>query len=147
MIQIISSPRWAPVRRKTLRVCNREILGIALQLDAAIAPEPFYASLFDKKDFLPDPVTGHTKFEQLVIASVDGALQNSGVDIRDKKTVLIISSTKGNIGLLETEATEPWSAGSNRVVYIGENSGGITSLIPINPLLFQMPVFPVRWRF
>ena len=47
---------------------------------------------------------GITKFEQLLIASITDALKNSGIDPKDKKTVLIISSTKGNINLLEREA-------------------------------------------
>jgi len=67
-----------------------------------ISSKPFYASMFDgyepfKKD------NNYTTFEQLLIASVSEALQDSGIDARDKKTVLIISSTKGNISLLETE--------------------------------------------
>jgi len=45
----------------------------------------------------------YTKFEQLLIASITDALKDSCIDPKDKKTVLIISSTKGNISLLETE--------------------------------------------
>ncbi len=83
--------------------------GIKLHEDAGVAPEPFYASLFDKNDVFSEGADsmGYTKFEQLLIASVGNALENSGVDIRDKKTVLIISSTKGNISLLETDRHNP----------------------------------------
>ena len=45
----------------------------------------------------------YTTFEQLLIASISDALQDSDVDVNDKKTILIISSTKGNVSLLETE--------------------------------------------
>jgi 3-oxoacyl-[acyl-carrier-protein] synthase I len=50
-----------------------------------------------------NPADGYTKFEQLLILSISNALQNCSVSIDDPQTVLIISSTKGNIGLLETE--------------------------------------------
>ena len=42
-----------------------------------------------------------------MIASVKDALKDSGVLAADEKTVLIISSTKGNISLLETEPGNP----------------------------------------
>jgi 3-oxoacyl-[acyl-carrier-protein] synthase-1 len=69
--------------------------------DPAISPQPFYAALFDNGEF---PKGGHyTKFEQLLIASITDALQQSGFNASDKKNIFILSSTKGNISLLETE--------------------------------------------
>lgn len=68
--------------------------------DKAISSQPFYAALFDK-DELTDQ--RYIKFEHLLIASITDALKDSDIDATDKKTVLIISSTKGNISLLETE--------------------------------------------
>lgn len=80
------------------------VSGIREHHDTALADQPFYASLFDhKSSFIQDNIHEYTKFEQLLIASVKDALQNSSIDAGDKKTVLIISSTKGNISLLETE--------------------------------------------
>lgn len=67
-----------------------------------IADEPFYASLFEVEDFKTN--NQYTKFEQLIIASVTDALKQTGIDVTDKKTLLIVSTTKGNISLLETEA-------------------------------------------
>ncbi|MEP6465476.1 MAG: beta-ketoacyl synthase N-terminal-like domain-containing protein [Parafilimonas sp.] len=67
-----------------------------------IADEPFFASLFDENSFKTNK--GYTKFEQLLIASIDEALKQTDIDPSDKKTLLIISTTKGNISLLETEA-------------------------------------------
>jgi 3-oxoacyl-[acyl-carrier-protein] synthase-1 len=82
--------------------------GIRKHQDTALADQPFYASLFDhKSDFIQDNVNKYTKFEQLLIASIKDALQNSNIDAGDKKTVLILSSTKGNISLLETESSNP----------------------------------------
>ncbi|WP_461451722.1 beta-ketoacyl-[acyl-carrier-protein] synthase family protein [Mucilaginibacter sp.] len=69
-----------------------------------ISPLPFFASLFEKDEqFVKAGEHNYTKFEQLLIASIADALNGSGVDVRDKKTVLIISSTKGNISLLENQ--------------------------------------------
>ena len=80
------------------------ISGIKQHNDAAISPLPFFASLFDKDEQLVKADEhNYTKFEQLLIATIADALNGSGVDVRDKKTVLIISSTKGNISLLEDE--------------------------------------------
>jgi len=68
--------------------------------------QPYYAALFDQDQSFTD-TAGYTRFEQLLIASIDGALKQGGLDASDAKTVLIISSTKGNISLLETEENTP----------------------------------------
>lgn len=79
--------------------------GIARHENPGLSPIPFYASLFSGNPIFPENKnkTVYTQFEQLLIASISDALQNTDIDIRDKKTVLIISSTKGNISLIETE--------------------------------------------
>jgi 3-oxoacyl-[acyl-carrier-protein] synthase I len=82
-----------------------------------MADEPFYAALFDQTadadgPFIhaaPGPYTAaatgpYTKFEQLLIASISDVLKTGDVDPRDPRTILILSTTKGNISLLETEA-------------------------------------------
>jgi 3-oxoacyl-[acyl-carrier-protein] synthase-1 len=71
--------------------------------DKLISPEPFYASIFGSDEGTIDhPGTEYTKFEQLLIASIGEALLHCDLSVTDDKTVLIISSTKGNIGLLGT---------------------------------------------
>ena len=75
--------------------------GIKQHHDTAIADEPFFASIFPHGQF---PDNGYTKFEQLLIASVTDALSGCAVKPNDPQTVLVISTTKGNISLLETEA-------------------------------------------
>ncbi|MBS1503900.1 MAG: beta-ketoacyl synthase, partial [Bacteroidetes bacterium] len=67
----------------------------------ALSPQSFYAALFEENAF--SKADRYTKFEQLLNASISDALQQSGINATDKKTILIISSTKGNISLLETE--------------------------------------------
>ena len=84
---------------------KKSVSGIKLHDDSIMSDQPFYASLFDSSNKLATEAgkNDNTKFEKLLIASIKNALENSKINTRDKKTVLIISSTKGNIGLLETE--------------------------------------------
>ena len=81
------------------------VSGIKKHENAVMSDVPFYASLFSNLDGLIKDADEkkYTKFEQLLIASISDALKNSAVKAADKKTILIISSTKGNINLLETE--------------------------------------------
>ncbi len=81
------------------------VSGIKKHDKPEISVEPFYASLFDGQEvFLKDEkLKTYTKFEKLLIASISNAMQNSEIDITDKKTIFILSTTKGNISLLETE--------------------------------------------
>ena len=78
--------------------------GVKLHDDKEMSDQPFQAALFGDEIFLSiHPEAGYTKLEKLLIASIAGALANSHISATDKKTVLIISSTKGNVSLLETE--------------------------------------------
>ena len=80
------------------------VSGVKRHDYSKMSEQPFYASLFDKQDapLNDDTKNKFTKFETLLIASISDGLQNSGVNASDNKTILIISSTKGNIGLLES---------------------------------------------
>ncbi|HEX5152950.1 MAG TPA: beta-ketoacyl synthase N-terminal-like domain-containing protein [Parafilimonas sp.] len=78
------------------------ISAVKQQSNTQIADEPFYAALFETgENFTVND--SYTKFEQLLMASVTSVLQQTRVDPADEKTLLIISTTKGNISLLETE--------------------------------------------
>jgi 3-oxoacyl-[acyl-carrier-protein] synthase I len=83
---------------------KRNISGVKLHSNANLSKIPFYAALFDHNEWsMKDDNNKFTKFEQLLVASIGNALQDCSVDTQSKDTLLIISSTKGNIGLLETE--------------------------------------------
>ncbi len=74
-----------------------------------ISALPYFASLIktdqQEKWFATlDNAEQYTKFEKFLIISIADALQNTTIRLSDAETVLIISSTKGNIGLLETES-------------------------------------------
>ncbi len=89
------------------RQLTEGISGIQQHNNIAIAPEPFYASLFAPQTTFIEAPASYTKFEQLLIASIAGALQHCPVDIKSPSTALIISTTKGNISLIETEPVTP----------------------------------------
>ena len=96
----ITSPIGLTTAENFQRV-SKGISGIKLHNDKAIADKPFQSSLFEPDQFKTNST--YTKFEQLLIASIKDALANCSIDPTNKKTGLIISTTKGNISLLETE--------------------------------------------
>lgn len=100
----IFSPLGANTAENFSQLKNN-VSGIKLHDDLIMSGQPFYASLFDStKAFAAEAnQNDYTKFEKLLITSIKNALDNSKINTRGKKTVLIISSTKGNISLLETE--------------------------------------------
>ncbi|WP_143307874.1 beta-ketoacyl synthase N-terminal-like domain-containing protein [Chitinophaga vietnamensis] len=87
--------------------------GIRMHDDTAFAAAPFYAAMMAPGQLAS--YTGqynlkdYTKFEQLLIASVQEALQQTDITLRHPRTGFIISTTKGNIELLEQqpEGAEP----------------------------------------
>lgn len=84
---------------------RNEVSGIREHHLPAFSPVPFYAGLFEENaELLPGGNSGdYTKFEQLLIASVGQVLKDNPVDTSSPRTGLIISTTKGNISLLETD--------------------------------------------
>ena len=81
------------------------VSGVKKHNNPSISEVPFYASLFDDTNFHFKESTNqsYTKFEKILLASISDALQKCSIDTANEKSVLIISSTKGNISLLETE--------------------------------------------
>jgi 3-oxoacyl-[acyl-carrier-protein] synthase I len=64
-----------------------------------ISPEPFYASLFSPEEKSDEESI--TFFERIVINSALDAMKKIDFDPGDKKNGFILSSTKGNISLIE----------------------------------------------
>jgi 3-oxoacyl-[acyl-carrier-protein] synthase I len=84
---------------------KQNITGVKLHDDKSISYHPFQAALFGNENFYNNHLNNnYTRFEKLLITSIADALANTNISATDKKTALIISSTKGNICLLETEA-------------------------------------------
>jgi 3-oxoacyl-[acyl-carrier-protein] synthase-1 len=82
--------------------------GISLVEDAKMSPDPFYASLIDtgllhdRFSSYDDPEK-YTRFEQLAICSIKDALSHVNHDLTGSRTLFILSTTKGNVDLLETD--------------------------------------------
>jgi len=79
--------------------------GVKRQERPGLSDQPFVASLFSEGTFTGEE--HFTRFEQMLVCSITDALKNVPVDPSGKETALIISTTKGNISLLETMADSP----------------------------------------
>jgi 3-oxoacyl-[acyl-carrier-protein] synthase I len=87
---------------------KNDITGVKKVTDRTLAPEDFFASLVDDKkaeelfSHLGDS-TRYTRFEKFCILSADMALRSiPKIKSDSDKTLFILSTTKGNIDLLET---------------------------------------------
>jgi len=65
--------------------------------------DPFCASLFTEEQRASLAIDGLTRFESMVVRSVNQALESCTDDILNGRTVLILSTTKGNIELIGRE--------------------------------------------
>ena len=81
-----------------------EKTGIAPVNDASLYPEPFLAQRIDDKRLTNLPnytaTSSYHRLERIMIASVSEALCHTTVNPSANDVIFIISSTKGNIGLL-----------------------------------------------
>ncbi|MBV9962494.1 MAG: beta-ketoacyl synthase [Parafilimonas sp.] len=101
---IVADNITSPLGNRTSENFSKLVKGISAvkqHNNKKINNEPFFAALFDESAFKTNE--RYTKFEQLLISSIDDALQQTHIDVSNQKTLLIISTTKGNISLLETE--------------------------------------------
>lgn len=72
------------------------ISGIRLYENDPVSSVPFYASRINNWEKIGN-YDGFTRFERLIVASVQSAIQNSSIDEKSQKTIFIYSTTKGNI--------------------------------------------------
>jgi 3-oxoacyl-[acyl-carrier-protein] synthase-1 len=103
----IISPLGNTTEENFHRLCSADS-GIRLQRNHKMDAQPFYAALLPSSFWQHDSIDNqassvYTRFESLLIQSIQAALLNTTIDIGTTDTVLIISSTKGNIELLENE--------------------------------------------
>ncbi len=81
-------------------------VGIKTIDDKAFYPDPFPASLVDDNKLSEkfqkiETSSSYTRLEQILILSITDALEQTDTDIKSERTAIIISTTKGNIDLLE----------------------------------------------
>lgn len=89
--------------------------GSCLIRDNKYYPHPFFGSKIDHKRFanvfndqFPDIKKNFTFFEKLLIFTIQQSLDQFSIDLQSKETLLILSSTKGNINLLASDEKEKW---------------------------------------
>jgi 3-oxoacyl-(acyl-carrier-protein) synthase len=94
--------------------------GINLTNIKSLSPDPVYVSLYNRKRFdeLFKPSENgirYTDYEKLLIYSIQEALVSSKVEIDNKDTLLILSTVKGNIDLLQPEKNKLWEPDRVRI--------------------------------
>lgn len=110
---------------------NGEI-GIKTIDDSDYYPEPFLASMIDvqrlEKEFqkLAKKYSNNSKFtklEKMLILSIEDALSTTKVDITSGRTAIVLSTTKGNIDLLEKEKSVHFDTDRVMLWKLGEITG------------------------
>ncbi len=99
----IVSPLGYTTKENFVALCNGQS-AVKQHQDTKKSDKPFFASLFNANAF---DEGDFTKFEQIVIASIKDAVSKTNIDLATERTALIISSTKGNISLLEENDLTP----------------------------------------
>lgn len=98
--------------KETFASMLRGEIGIVPVDNKEYYPEIFPASMIDEvrlaKEFaevssIYSKDRKYTKLERMLIVSVDDALSKTDVDIKSKQTVIVLSTTKGNIDLLSSD--------------------------------------------
>ncbi|MCK9400140.1 MAG: hypothetical protein M0Q51_09135 [Bacteroidales bacterium] len=89
------------------------ISGIKVLEDKSLFPGPVTFSAINTKELdrrfdetrnkinIPSSSLNYTRLEKMFLTSIAGALENSHVDPRNPRTIMIFSTTKGNIDLLD----------------------------------------------
>ncbi len=73
--------------------------GVRLHKACQYSKEDFYASLFSGDE----SINGYSKFESILIKSIRDVMDKISVAPEDQRTILILSTTKGNISRIESE--------------------------------------------
>ena len=105
-VYVIADNIYSPLGRNTsanIEALKQGKSGIQLHV-GDLSPDPFYASLFDSTYRIENETI--TFFEQIVLASALDAMQKADIQPADKRTGFILSSTKGNISLIENIKNE-----------------------------------------
>ena len=90
---------------------EKGVSGLKLVDDTRFSPEPFYTSLVDQENFRKEFANlradeNFTRLEQMMLVSLNKVISESNMELTDK-VGLIVSTTKGNIDVLEEKNTFP----------------------------------------
>ncbi len=95
----ITSPLGNSTKENFEKVKN-DLSAIRKITDTSLSSEPFYASMF-ANDFFEELESDFTCFEKICIASIADALSGASIKLSSSDTLFILSTTKGNIELIE----------------------------------------------
>ncbi|MDE5870176.1 MAG: beta-ketoacyl synthase [Muribaculaceae bacterium] len=104
---------------KTALCLHKNIFGL---------PEPFYASLLNREKIDRDfeekfgPQESLTFFERLAVLSASDAIAHAGIEVSDDDVLIVVSSTKGNVSLLEVDL-------NSRQAYLSESASSISRFL------------------
>jgi 3-oxoacyl-[acyl-carrier-protein] synthase-1 len=121
------------------------ISGIEVFEDDKFSPGPVAFSAINTKELdrhfnetrnrsaISSSFINYTRLEKMFMISIADALENSPVDPNDPRTVMILSTTKGNIDLLgsapaNADINSPVATGGNSRAYLWELAGFIAQL-------------------
>ena len=83
-------------------------------------PDAFTASLFSEEQNRQQQIAGLTRFESLVVRSVQSALSQTTLDVASRRVVFILSTTKANIEqLMQGTDCNPAAAAQRTATAIG----------------------------
>src|ERR1700759_3306217 len=100
-VYVVADNIYSPLGKDTrtnVEALKQGKSGIRLHT-SLFSSDPFYASLFDTSDKTESG--SKTYFEQIVLASASDAIKKADIETSDIRTGFILSSTKGNISLIE----------------------------------------------
>jgi len=100
---------------ENMAAINRGQCGILLHQSKFDVPTPFQASLIEFEKLNAEfrafaRLTQFTPFERLIISSVREAVSETDIDLTSDQTLFIISSTKGNVSLLDPNVSHDFEA-------------------------------------
>ncbi|AHF15906.1 beta-ketoacyl-[acyl-carrier-protein] synthase family protein [Niabella soli] len=97
--QNIFSPLGTTAKENFDALC-KNVTGVKVHQDPQQSEVPFCAALFEDL-FFKKQQAPFTRFENILAASIEDAVKLAGIDTKAADTALVLSSTKGNISLLE----------------------------------------------
>ena len=124
MIEVLSTNIVSPIggtANENYKVIKAGLSSVAKHDDQHILPETICASLFKEASLNKYLHPGLTKFESLVYYSISEALQRVRIE-SSARTILILSSTKGNIENLTSNGLR---------VNLAESAAAIAKAIPV----------------
>jgi 3-oxoacyl-[acyl-carrier-protein] synthase-1 len=105
-VYVVADNIYSPIGNTTAQnfeSVKQGISGIKLHQDTVLSVDPVYLSLFNLKENENYKQLSISKFDRLLKVSLQDALGRCDIDPNDDKTILIVSTTKGNIRLLEQQ--------------------------------------------